>query len=353
MTSALLLLKEGYDVTVIGQYIPGDSNTLYTSPKAGANWSSFASNDDIVMQNFDKPGYYEFLRLAKEEPESGIHQVYTNFCLTEKQAPEYEVPWFQYLVQDFQKLNPEDYLNKMDIAKIGNGDKFVGGHRFATVTITTPRYLTYLYNQILKLGGSVRRTVISHIDEARKLHHSQHEPDLIVNCTGLSSRTLGGVNDKNIYPVKGQIVVLSNTCTDQYIIEGISDGIVTNEVFYLFPREEGGCIVGGMYMPVDPNDTGSETDPELTKRILKRAEKYVPELLSNEKFKGNKPYLDVITEYVGYRPARKGGIRLEREGNIIHNYGAGGAGYQSSYGTAAGVVKLANDWMKNVKKSKL
>lgn len=44
LTSAVSLLQAGYkDVTVIGQYIPGDMTTEYTSPWAGASVLSFAS----------------------------------------------------------------------------------------------------------------------------------------------------------------------------------------------------------------------------------------------------------------------------------------------------------------------
>lgn len=47
LTSAIALLQAGYkDVTVIGQYIPGDMTTEYTSPWAGASVLSFASAMD-------------------------------------------------------------------------------------------------------------------------------------------------------------------------------------------------------------------------------------------------------------------------------------------------------------------
>lgn len=60
----------------------------------------------------------------------------------------------------------------------------------------------------------------------------------------------------------------------------------------------------------------------------------------------------VVREVVGFRPARKGGMRLERGKNIevnqtsipvVHNYGHSGAGWQSSWGCAEMVVKLVGD----------
>jgi hypothetical protein len=59
--------------------------------------------------------------------------------------------------------------------------------------------------------------------------------------------------------------------------------------------------------------------------------------------------LQVIRHQVGLRPVREGGPRIERETiadddlgdlNVVHSYGAGGFGYQCSYGMADLVVKI-------------
>jgi D-amino-acid oxidase len=50
---------------------------------------------------------------------------------------------------------------------------------------------------------------------------------------------------------------------------------------------------------------------------------------------------------VGLRPVREGGTRVEKERIgatwVVHNYGAGGAGYQSSYGCAQAAVDLVEE----------
>lgn len=57
--------------------------------------------------------------------------------------------------------------------------------------------------------------------------------------------------------------------------------------------------------------------------------------------------LSVIRHGVGLRPLRDGGPRIEKEkigrGWVVHNYGHGGYGYQSSYGCAQDVVKLVEE----------
>ena len=57
--------------------------------------------------------------------------------------------------------------------------------------------------------------------------------------------------------------------------------------------------------------------------------------------------LEIVREAAGLRPSRKGGVRIEAEewdaekGQIvIHNYGAGGTGYQSGLGMAMDAVQL-------------
>jgi len=60
--------------------------------------------------------------------------------------------------------------------------------------------------------------------------------------------------------------------------------------------------------------------------------------------------LDVIRHGVGLRPMRKGGPRVEKEcidGQwVVHSYGHGGYGYQSSYGSAYMTVALIKSIVK-------
>ena len=61
-------------------------------------------------------------------------------------------------------------------------------------------------------------------------------------------------------------------------------------------------------------------------------------------------HLDIIRHGVGLRPVRIGGTRVEKEKIndvwVVHNYGHGGYGYQSSYGCSQAVVKLVEEVLK-------
>lgn len=55
-----------------------------------------------------------------------------------------------------------------------------------------------------------KRKVFVHISDAANVHHSGERAELIVNCTGLSAGKLGGVEDENMIPARGQTVLVRN-----------------------------------------------------------------------------------------------------------------------------------------------
>ena len=162
----------------------------------------------------------------------------------------------------------------------------------------------------------------------------------MINCTGLSSLKLGGVEDKDVYPARGQIVVVRNTCDVMASTSGTDDG--SEEACYIMHRAAGGgCVLGGC---LQKDNWESQPDPSLAVRIMKRAVELRPELV--EKGKGVEG-LSIIRHGVGLRPMRKGGIRVAKEViqgvPVVHNYGHGGYGYQTSYGAADAVVKVVGE----------
>lgn len=99
----------------------------------------------------------------------------------------------------------------------------------------------------------------------------------------------------------------------------------------------GGCVLGGC---LQKGNWESQPDPNLAIRIMKRCVDLCPALTGGKGIE----HLSIIRHGVGLRPMRKGGPRVERENIngvwVIHNYGHGGYGYQSSYGTAQKAYEL-------------
>ena len=84
------------------------------------------------------------------------------------------------------------------------------GIAFTSVCINTSIYLPYLVSQCLAAGVIFKRAIFSHINEATHVHSSQKPADVVVNCTGLAAGKLGGVEDKEMVPARGQTVLVRN-----------------------------------------------------------------------------------------------------------------------------------------------
>lgn len=196
--------------------------------------------------------------------------------------------------------------------------------------------------------------------------------------------------DSTLRPARGQTVLVRNITAEEgqgggglmCDSSGTDDG--DDEVCYVMQRPAGGgTLLGGSYQ-VDKWD--SVPDPNLSLRIMKRAVELCPSLLlSSSSSSSTKTSttntsgggrvgvegLDVIRAGVGLRPVREGGVRLEKErlqlnkkedvglndddNNVwvVHNYGHGGYGYQSSYGCAGVAVELVKEALSEQKKKEL
>jgi len=111
------------------------------------------------------------------------------------------------------------------------------GTAFTSVCINTALYLPWLMSQCLKNKVIVKRAIFKHISEAANAHHSAKKADLIVNCTGLSAGKLGGVEDPNMVPARGQIVVVRNEPGIMCSTSGTDDG--EDEACYIMQRAAG------------------------------------------------------------------------------------------------------------------
>ncbi|KAJ5893633.1 D-amino-acid oxidase [Penicillium taxi] len=339
LTTALQLSKDpAYKITVLSKHMPGDYDIEYASPWAGANYMPFgkAGSDHQAWEAATWPTLKE---LTENHPEAGIHfqdaVIYSRKKDQESATGQWSSelvqpdPWYKDVVPDFKSL-PESDL----------GPEIDSGQKFTSVCINTAVYLPWLVGQCTKAGVVFKRAVLSHIREAAYLHHSSNKADVVVNCTGLASKKLGGVLDEALLPARAQIVIVRNDPGAMYVISGTDDG--EDEVTYMMTRAVGGgTVLGGCYQK---NNWESQVDPNLAVRIMKRAIALCPQLVKEgQGIEG----LDIIRHGVGLRPVREGGPRVEKDlvdgVAIVHNYGHGGFGYQASFGCADTAVSLVKE----------
>jgi D-amino-acid oxidase len=251
-------------------------------------------------------------------------------------------PWFKDVVPDVSSLlralvdDTHCFSQFRLLPKDSLGPDIDSATSFTSVCINTAIYLPWLVSQCLKNKVIFKRAVFKHISEASSpTIHPLNMVNVVVNCTGIGASKLGGIEDKTIIPIRGQIVLVRNDAGKMLNISATDDG--EDESCYVMTRAAGGgTILGGS---VQKDNLDSAVDPSLAVRIMKRAVQICPTLTGGKGIE----HLDIIRHGVGIRPVRGSGTRIEKEriGGVlvVHNYGAV-AGYQSSYGCAQDAVDL-------------
>ncbi|KAF3483114.1 uncharacterized protein GIQ15_02438 [Arthroderma uncinatum] len=360
LTTAYLLSKDkSNEITVAAKHMPGDYDIEYCSMWAGANflpdeyfvspWYSVGA-EGSAHARWETNTWPVLEDLAQNHPEAGIHfqksvvinrkkdaESATGLWFKELLRPD---PWYKDIVPDFKLAADCDLKPEVD-----------NEASFTSVCMNAPVYLSWLVSQCCKNGVVFKRATFKHISEAATVHASGQKPDLIVNCTGLGSLKLGGVQDSKMYPARGQVVVVRNDPGAMYSLSGCDDG--DDEACYIMMRAAGGgTILGGSYQI---NSWDSQPEPSLAVRIMKRCIEVCPQLVGkdeNGKQRGIEG-LDIIRHGVGLRPLRHGGTRVEKDNidgtAVVHNYGHGGFGYQTSFGCCAEAAALAKEALAEIK----
>ncbi|OAQ31065.1 nucleotide-binding domain-containing protein [Linnemannia elongata AG-77] len=318
LTTALLLQCNHYDVTIISDEFPWEDKPRpdYASPKAGAHWRSMCDEDDERAKvSSEKHGTFQ--ELAKN-PESGINIRdaidYFDFNPTGHEGRD---PWWSKVVDDFKKIPSTNAA-------------FPIAYSYKTPVITPNIYLKFLLHQFKQAGGHVQHRKLSHVTEAALWVGTKPRPvKIIVNCTGFQARHLGGVNDLRNFQTRGQTAVVRAS----WIHETVTWISKSGSIMYVIPRSNGDVVLGGSH-------EAYQKYPKILTPGSSAAYAASPDLLSK---------FDIVDQKVGFRPSRIGGVRVEVEHGrtgtgqhvlIAHNYGHGGAGYQSSWGTAQDTLEL-------------
>ena len=339
LTTALLLSrKSGFNVTVIAKFMPGDHDIEYTSPWAGADYMPMG-DEGSEQARFEVETWPVLRDLATDHPEAGIHLLPTYYSKRSTNADGrgsedlMKPPWWHDIVPDFRIVPPTETPIRVKDCVVT--------FAFTSVCINTELYLRYLLASCAANGAVIKRSIIAHISEAADLHHSGRKASVVVNCTGISSRFLGGVMDKSVVPARGQTVLVRNEPGYMASASSTEDG--EGEKTYMMTRAlGGGTILGGCYQI---GNWESQPDLNLANRIMDRAVKLAPSLTKG----GGVEELSVIRHGVGLRPLRPQGARVERETieglEVVHCYGHGGWGYQGSWGSCGMAVGLVEEAM--------
>ncbi|KAL4903097.1 hypothetical protein BDW74DRAFT_169050 [Aspergillus multicolor] len=310
---ALQLSKRGYgqQITVIGKDLPGDSNVDYTSPWAGANFSGISGNDSNALR-WDKAGYLALMDLIDRGAEEAKF-------LAKIQSTEYwdEQPSAEKIESVTEYLRDVKVLPK---AELPDGVSF--GLSFTTISLNAPAHCLHL-NSLLSRPeyGAIKfeKRTVTALEDAFLSQRTK----IVFNCIGNAAKTMPGVHDAKCYPTRGQIVLVKAPAVQQNIMRHGKDYET-----YIIPRpsSDSTVILGGY---LQKGDSDSRRTGEL-----------LPVLKQND--------TKIMKAAVGFRPSRETGARVEREDigtgrTVVHNYGAGGTGYQAGMGMAQDAVDLVQE----------
>ncbi|KAI8922480.1 hypothetical protein DFJ77DRAFT_446790 [Powellomyces hirtus] len=307
---------------------------------AGAHWRSFAEKDDYRLQEWDEVTFKALIQLCTV-PGTGL-MITPGYEFWAQEPESWEDPFFARFMPKYKRLEKDALPATCEF-----------GISYETVCINVPKYLLWLLEKFRALGGTTLTRTLTHIDDAFTLpstfpttttpsttthqhHHQPDQPDIIINCTGFGARTLAGVADTHVYPTRGQTVHVRAPHVRHTVTKL---GSVHEDFTYIIPRDDGIVVLGGTYQA---NNDSLTPDPTTAASIVERCLAICPELVPNGK------QLDVVNQKVGLRPTRVGGVRCDAEWKhhrgrrvlLVHNYGHGGYGYQSSYGCAATVLRI-------------
>ncbi|KAA1473001.1 FAD dependent oxidoreductase [Dentipellis sp. KUC8613] len=348
LTTALKIQEEeGYTVTIVAETLPTDPKSIkYTSHWAGAHHVSMPSESDPRKADLEKETFKVMWDLSA--PGSEAEGCFLRAPQTEYNIVEDKTPDYLTFMPDFKRLPSESFASVPGA---------LSATTFTTVNINTPVYLPWLLSRFLARGGTIIRGSVQHVSQILEggtriftpSRRASQQVDALVVCAGLGARTLGGVEDKDVHPVRGQTVILRAP----WIRFGRSVVGESGSVTYIIPRRSGDVIVGGTRVA---NDWYPVPRPETAEDILRRGLAVCPELASPEVRAVRSPTVEdlqalIVEEGCGFRPARTGGIRLEtelfdvpgsqgRKVPVIYNYGHGGYGFQASWGSANVALEL-------------
>ncbi|MFI5896948.1 FAD-dependent oxidoreductase [Actinoplanes sp. NPDC051513] len=289
LTAAVRLQERGAKVTVWAADEPAET----VSSLAAAVWYPTRTDADPRVLRWAAETYAEFRRQI-EEGVPGTLLRRTRMLL---RHPNAELPWWAPAAGHVELRGAQHpYTNALI---------------FEAPLAEMPVYLGWLRQKV----GNIERRRVASLDEATA------EAPIVVNATGLAAGRLCG--DAKVHPVRGHVVIAQNPGLDESVRDEENPAGVT----YVHPRSTD-VVLGGSF-----DDARGDTDPDPAEAaaIVARATALVPQLTGAR----------VLRDYIGLRPVRTGGARVEREGNIVHAYGHGGAGMTLSWGCADEVARLA------------
>lgn len=331
--SSALAIVEKYpeaEITVVSREFPADGlkSLNYTTNKSGAHFRPFPSKNPKEFEDskLARSTLRRFKKLTISNPETSIKFI-NGYDFIEKDDKLYQNLSKGYTeeLDEFQVLSPKDYM----IPNI----KF--GAKYKTFSVYPQFYLLWLKQRLfMRYHVKFIQMDVQSLEQISKIYPNAK----IINATGMGLMFNGGYDPKS-YPIRGQVLLIrppTPEVLDKYLGQTITYQLDNGDWSFVIPRGfDNGIILGGTKVV---NSSNGEVSLAERDRVVANARLRFPDL-----FNANGE-LDILDYSIGLRPAREGGVRLEREVlhgvEIIHAYGFGGTGVEMSWGAAECVASM-------------
>ncbi|KAH7930916.1 nucleotide-binding domain-containing protein [Leucogyrophana mollusca] len=331
-----------FKISIVARDMPEDMDSqAWASPYAGANWSP------MPMGGVDeRHGGWErktFNKLWDMIPTGLVKKLPSKiYSVQEGSAADI---WWKDLVRDFRVLSPSELPETCK-----------AGVAFSTISVNPSEYLPWLQSELLSRGVTFERRHVRSLDELTSMLGEQ---GILVNAASLGSKSIIGVEDDKLYPIRGQSILVQTPRLQEFLaLKGDEYSSSGGEATYIIPRpgntHSDTALLGGTFQ-VGNWDTS--LDMKTAQGIFERCSTIAPCLKDKD--------TKILKHSVGLRPARQGGPRVEVERldlplrsshdlvpwnatggdksgkmTVVHAYGFGPCGYQLSWGVAEEAVNL-------------
>jgi D-amino-acid oxidase len=291
-----------------------------TSSGAGGLWEPYAliNTPDELVQRCGRSSFDHFAGLADgpDAHEAGVARVMA-YELFSNAADAQTLPAWASVVPHFAVVSPEHLIKATGRPAM---NRFAAAWEYHTVIATQSCYMPYLTKQLTARGVKFVKRYLSSLSEV-----TPHF-DVVVNCTGLGAAVLLD-SPTETFPIRGQVLRVSPPTTEwQHDPQCFGWGSS-----YIIPNQ-GSLVLGGNQGA--PTDTDTQPRRADSDTILANVVDLFPEFAA----------VTAPTVWVGLRPARTAGLRLDSQVDhthpclVVHNYGHGGSGITLAWGTAQDVV---------------
>ncbi|KXX76313.1 D-amino-acid oxidase [Madurella mycetomatis] len=328
--SIAFLLPKSHSITIVARNLPGDpprpppsskeEGGEWASPYACAGWVALGGAEGEQRMQLDALAFLR--KLAASHPESSVRVAeLTDVYDSAVGVRSGEEVWYRGRVPRFEVLD--------DGTAARAGEVIV---KYESVVLNPTVFLPWLRARLEAQGVKFQR--VGTVKALAELAHLGH--DVLINASGAASLTLEDVRDAQVVTDRTYTLLVKSEYRDMFVHRGAA------EYTYVFGRQDGTAVVGGISEPVD---TELRLVEDVRDNLFRRAHKYLPENFPS----ANPADYSVVRDLMGIRPLRLPNVRVEKDviggQHVIHAYGTTMGGYIYSFGLARETARLLDEYV--------